>query len=121
FRNERPWRALARLDLAVSLRAGSPRARLGFALLFLGFSVAAWGIGSRDPLETRAQAFVAFVLACTGLGAWSAWRAAGDPPAATRPLPLALADAWRARAIPMLVALGLVLILQAIVSVPLPL
>ncbi len=120
FRGERPWRALARLDGAVSLRAGSPRARLGFALLFLGLSVVAWWLGSRDPLETRAQAFAAFVLACTGLGAWSAWRAAGDPPAAVRPLPLTLADAWRARAVPMLLAIGVVLVLQVVVSVSLP-
>ena len=120
FRKESRGRALARLDRIVSLRAGSPRARLGFALLFLGLSVAAWGFPGRDPLETRAQAFAAFMLACTGLGAWAAWRAAGDPPAAVRPLPLSLADAWRARAVPMLLAIGVVLALQAIVAAPLP-
>jgi hypothetical protein len=120
FRSEARWRALARLDRMVSWRAGSPRARLGVALLFLGLSVAAWGFGSRDPLETRAQAFAAFMLACTGLGAWAAWRAAGDPPAAVRSLPLALADAWRARAVPLLLAIGIVLALQAVVAAPLP-
>ncbi len=120
FRSEPAWRALARLDRTVSLRAGSPRARLGFALLFLGLSVAAWGAGGRDPLETRALAFAAFAVACTGLGAWAAWRAAGDPPAAVRPLPLGLADAWRARAIPLFSAIGVALALQTVVSAPLP-
>jgi hypothetical protein len=120
FRGESRWRALARLDRLVSWRAGSPRARLGLALGCLGLSVAAWGFGSRNPLETRAQAFAAFMLACTGLGAWAAWRAAGDPPAAVRSLPLVLADAWRARALPLLVAIGLVLVLQTAVAAPLP-
>ena len=120
FRGESRWRALARLDRIVSLRAGSPRARLGVALLFLALSVAAWGIGSRNPLETRAQAFAAFAIACTGLGAWAAWRAAGDPPAAVRPLPLSLADAWRARAIPLFMLIGGVLAIQTVVAAPLP-
>ncbi len=120
FRSESRWRALARLDRMVSRRAGSPRARLGLSLIFLGLSVAAWFLRSREPLETRAQAFAVFMLACTGLGAWAAWRAAADPPAAVRPLPLALADAWRARAVPMLLAIGVVLALQAVVAVPLP-
>jgi hypothetical protein len=121
FRSESRWRALARLDWSVSLRAGSPRARLGFACLFLVLSVAAWPIGSADPLETRAQSFAAFTLACTGLGAWAAWRAAADPPAAMRPLPLVLSDAWRARALPLLALLAAMLALQVLVSAPLPL
>ena len=121
FRAESAWRALARLDTQVSWRAGSPRARLTFALVFLALACAAWFVGSANPLETRAQAFAAFVVACAGLGAWAAWRAAGDPPAAVRPLPLALSDAWRARAIPMFITIGIVLVVQAVVAVPLPL
>jgi hypothetical protein len=120
FRAESPWRALARLDRTVSRRAGSPRARLGFAFFFLTLSVAAWAIGSPEPLETRAQSFAAFTLACAGLGAWAAWRAAGDPPAAVRPLPLVLGDAWRARALPLFAVVAVVLALQAVVAGPLP-
>ena len=113
------WRALARLDRAVSLRAGAPRGRLGFALLFLTLSVGAWFVG-REPLEQRAQAFAAFTLACTGLGAWAAWRAAGDPSSAVRALPLSLTDAWRARAVPLAVGLGAVLLLHALVPAQVP-
>jgi hypothetical protein len=113
------WRALARLDRSVSLRAGSPRARLGFALLFLLSSVVAWFAG-RELLEARALAFAAFSIACTGLGAWAAWRAAGDPPSALRALPFSLGDAWRARAIPLGVVLGAVLLLHALLPPGVP-
>jgi hypothetical protein len=113
WRSVARWRALARLDRGVSLRAGSPRARLLFAIAFLGASVAAWFAG-RELLERRAIAFAAFTVACTGLGAWAAWRAAGDPPSTLRALPLSLADAWRARAIPLGVVLGVALLLHAL-------
>ena len=114
FRSVPRWRALARLDRAVSLRAGSPRARLVFTALALALSVAAWFVGG-DPREQRAQAFAGFSLACAMLGAWAAWRAAGDPPSAVRPLPLSLADSWRARALPMALLLGATLLLHATV------
>lgn len=119
FRSEPRWRALARLDRAVSLRAGSPRARLVFTALALALSVAAWFVGA-DPREQRAQAFAGFSLACAMLGAWAAWRAAADPPSAVRPLPLTLADAWRARALPMFALLGVALVLHATLP-PVPL
>jgi hypothetical protein len=119
FRAESRWGALARLDRAVSLRAGSPRARLGFALVALAASLAPW-FSVREPLQARALAFAAFALACTELGAWAAWRAAGDPASAVRPLPLSLGDAWQARARPLLAALGLVLLAHALLSTPLP-
>src|SRR5262249_48506341 len=109
----------ARPDRAVSGLAGSPRARLAFTFALLVLSVAAWFLG-RDPREQRAQAFAGFSLACALLGAWAAWRAAGDPPTALRPLPLSLADSWRARAFPMFLLLGTVLALHALVpAVPL--
>jgi len=114
FRTGARWGALARLDRAVSLRSGSPRARLGFTATALVLSVAAWFVGA-DPREQRAQAFAGFSLACAMLGAWAAWRAAADPPSAVRPLPLTLADAWRARATPMFVLLGVTLALHATV------
>ena len=114
FRTGSRWGALARLDRAVSLRSGSPRARLGFTATALVLSVAAWFVGA-DPREQRAQAFAGFSLACAMLGAWAAWRAAADPPSAVRPLPLTLADAWRARATPMFVLLGVTLALHATV------
>jgi hypothetical protein len=114
FRAESRWRALARLDRAVSFRAGSPRARLVFTALALVASVVAWFLGL-DPREQRAQAFAGFSLACAMLGAWAAWRAAADPPSAVRPLPVTLADSWRARAIPMFVLLGATLVLHATV------
>jgi hypothetical protein len=120
FRSEPAWRALARLDRSVSLRAGSPRARLVLALLALAASIAVWFVSHRHPLETRALSFAGFTLACAGLGAWAAWRAAGDPAAAIRPLPLSLADAWRARALPLFALLTLALLLQAAVALPLP-
>ena len=120
FRTESRWRSLARLDRAVSLRAGSPRARLVLALVALAASVAVWFVSRRSPLETRALAFAGFSLACAGLGAWAAWRAAGDPAAAIRPLPLSLGDAWRARALPLCALLVLALLLQAAVALPLP-
>jgi len=114
FRREARWRSLARLDRIVSLRAGSPRARVAFTALLLVLSLVAWFAGS-DPREQRAQAFAGLSLACALLGAWAAWRAAGDPPPALRPLPLSLADSWRARALPMLALLGVVLALHATV------
>jgi hypothetical protein len=120
FRAEARWRALARLDRTVSLRPGSPRARLAFAAIFFIVSTLVWLSVGRDPLETRALAFAAFTLACAGLGAWAAWRAAGDPPPAVRPLPLTLADAWRARAVPMLAVIGVALLLQAVCAAPMP-
>jgi hypothetical protein len=118
FRTGPRWRALARLDRAVSLRAGSPRARLVFTALALALSVVAWWVGV-DPREQRAQAFAGFSLACAMLGAWAAWRAAADPPSAVRPLPLTLADAWCARALPMFALLGVTLLLHATVP-PVP-
>ena len=120
FRTESCWRALARLDRTVSLRAGSPRARLGLALLALVASIGVWFVSHRDPLESRALSFAGFIMACAALGAWAAWRAAGDPAPAIRPLPIALGDAWRARALPLFVMLGLTLALQACVALPLP-
>jgi len=119
FRNESRWRALARLDRAVSSRAGSPRARLLFAAGFLVLSVAAWSL-SRDLSAARAQAFAAFTIACAELGAWAAWRAAGDPATALRPLPISLADAWSARAWPLLAAVAAVLVLHALVPQGVP-
>ncbi len=119
WRTRSRWSALARLDQAVSLRAGSPRARLMFSLAFLALSVAAWFMG-REPLQLRAQAFAAFTIACAGLGAWAAWRAAGDPPSTLRALPLSLGDAWRGRAWPLLGVIGLVLVLHAAIPPALP-
>lgn len=120
FRTEPAWRALARLDRSVTRRAGSPRARVVLALVALAVSVAVWFVPNRHPLELRALSFAGFLLACTGLGAWAAWRASGDPASAVRPLPIVLADAWRARAVPLLALLGLALLLQATVALPLP-
>src|SRR5262249_52001232 len=81
FRAESRWRALARLDRAVSLRAGPPRARLVFIVLALVASIVAWFVGV-DPREQRAQAFAGFSIACAMLGVWATWRAAADPPSA---------------------------------------
>jgi hypothetical protein len=114
FRAASRWRALAHLDRTVSLRSGQPRARLVLTALALAVSVAAWFVGA-DPREQRAQAFAGFSLACAMMGAWAAWRAAADPPSAVRPLPLSLADAWRARALPMFLLLGAMLVLHATV------
>jgi len=119
FRSEAPHRALARLDRAVSLRAGSPRARLTFALTAMVASLVPW-FAMPEPLQARALAFAAFALACAELGAWAAWRAAGDPASAVRPLPLSLGDAWLARARPLALALGAVLLVHALLAGPLP-
>jgi len=112
FRREPRWRALARLDRLVSRRTGPSRVRLVVAGAFLVLSVGAWG-AREQPLEARALAFGAFALVCAELGAWAAWRAAGDPAPAVRPLPLSLADAWRARAWPLALVLGGALLLHA--------
>ena len=121
FRTESRWRALARLDRAVSSRAGSPRGRLLFAGAFLLLSVAAWSL-THDLSQARAQAFAALMVSCAELGAWAAWRAAGDPATALRPLPLSLSDAWRARAWPLLAVIAAVLVLHALLpqGVPAP-
>jgi hypothetical protein len=119
WRRESRWGSLARLDRGVSLRAGSPRARLAFAAAFLALSLAAWFVG-REPLASRALAFAAFTIACTGLGAWAAWRAAGDPPSALRALPFSLGDAWRARAFPLALVFGAVLVLHALLPPGVP-
>jgi hypothetical protein len=119
FRTESRWRALARLDRAVSSRAGSPRARLLFAAAFLLLSAAAWSL-THDLSQARAQAFAALMVSCAELGAWAAWRAAGDPAAALRPLPLSLFDAWRARAWPLLAVVAAVLVLHALLPQGIP-
>jgi hypothetical protein len=119
FRVESRPGALARLDRAVSLRAGSPRLRLAFASAALATSFAAWFAAS-EPFQARALAFAAFALAFTELGAWAAWRAAGDPAPAVRPLPLSLGDSWRARAWPLLLVLIVALVVHALVAAPLP-
>ncbi|HEY6195396.1 MAG TPA: hypothetical protein VI504_10165, partial [Candidatus Eisenbacteria bacterium] len=41
-------------------------------------------------------------------------------PRRSPPLPLGLADAWRARAIPLFGVIGIALVLQTVVSAPLP-
>lgn len=120
FRTQPRWRAIAALDLLVSLRADAPRARLVGAALALALSVAVWFVSHRHPLETRALSFGAFTLACSGLGAWAAWRAASDPPSAVRPLPITLIDAWRARALPLCGVLAVALLLPLVVAMPLP-
>jgi len=119
FRTESRWRALARIDRAVSSRAGSPRARLLFAAAFLLLSAAAWSL-THDLSQARAQAFAALMVSCAELGAWAAWRAAGDPATALRPLPLSLADAWRARAWPLLAIVAAALVLHALLPQGIP-
>ena len=120
FRKQSRWRAIAAVDLLVSLRASAPRARLLGASLALALSVAVWFVSDRHPLEIRALSFGAFALACSGLGAWAAWRAASDPPAAVRPLPITLWDSWRGRALPLSGVLAVALLLPLAVALPLP-
>ncbi|MFN8589105.1 MAG: hypothetical protein U0704_15040 [Candidatus Eisenbacteria bacterium] len=96
WRDEAPWRALQRLDLLVTRRATAPRARMGFALALVGVSLSAW-LADVPPVQRRALAFAAFLPAAALFGAWSLQRASGDPASALRPLPLSLADTWRAR------------------------
>jgi hypothetical protein len=92
-----------------------------FAGAFLLLSVAAWSL-THDLSQARAQAFAALMVSCAELGAWAAWRAAGDPATALRPLPLSLSDAWRARAWPLLAVIAVVLALHALLpqGVPAP-
>jgi hypothetical protein len=92
-----------------------------FAGAFLLLSVAAWSL-THDLSQARAQAFAALMVSCAELGAWAAWRAAGDPATALRPLPLSLSDAWRARAWPLLAVIAAVLVLHALLpqGVPAP-
>lgn len=94
FRAEPAWRALARLDAALSTRRGAPAVRLVLAWSLWAMSVALALVPGRDP---RVVAFAAFLLGCTEWGAWAAWRASGDPASTLRALPFGLGDAWRAR------------------------
>jgi hypothetical protein len=97
WRREPAWRALARLDALVSWRGAAPRARLAWVALGLLAGFAAW-LAPAPPLTRRALAFAGFLPACAMLGAWAIVRTCAEAEVALRPLPLALRDAWRARA-----------------------
>ena len=112
WRREPAWRAIARLDLAMSLRRSPARPRLAAALLLLAASALAW-LAPAPPAVRRALAFAAFAPACAALGAWAIARTCSDPPAAIRSLPLSWRPLWRARATALLVVLGAVVLLQA--------
>lgn len=100
FRVEPAWRALARLDAALSTRRGAPAVRLTLAWTLWIMSVALTLLPGPDP---RVVAFAAFLLGCAEWGAWAAWRASGDPASTLRALPFGLGDAWRARMVPAVV------------------
>lgn len=110
------WRALVRLDTHITSRSNVLRARLAVGVGALGVGVLVWSAHGRSALEAQAIAFAAFLVACSQWGAWAALRAAGDPPAALRPLPLSLADRWRARAVLLLAPVLLALLLPVVLA-----
>ncbi len=93
-----PWHALMRLDARVTARAADLRGRLAIGVLLLVLGAFAWIAPERPASERQALAFAGFLVACSQWGAWAARRAAGDPIASLRALPLPLVDRWRARA-----------------------
>ncbi len=118
-RAEGGWRALQRLDLLLTRTPGPSQARMVTALALVGVSLAAW-FAAAEPLQRRALAFAAFLPAATSLGAWAITRACGDPAAAVRPLPLSLADAWRARFVTIAAVLGAAIVANALLAAGLP-
>ena len=118
WRAEPAWRALARLDAATTARPGPLRARAAWALAFAAASLAAWA-SPAPALEARAQAFVLFMCGCALLGAWALAAAAGGPAPILRPLPLSLADAWRARALPLALLVVAALLAHGVLALPL--
>jgi len=104
WRTGSPARALRRLDALASVRATPARSRLAVAGLFALAGLLVWFDGA-EPLLRRAQAFACFLPAAASLGAWALRRACAEPADLHRPLPLSLRDAWRARALPLLLAL----------------
>ncbi|MEY4373906.1 MAG: hypothetical protein RL760_72, partial [Candidatus Eisenbacteria bacterium] len=108
------WRALARLDVRLTARSNALRAQLQAGVVALLVGATAWRASGRPALELQAIAFGAFLVACSQWGAWAALRAAGDPPATLRPLPLTLADRWRARAALLSIAVAASLLLPVL-------
>ena len=114
-----PASALRRLDAHATSRATAARARLAGAGLLALAGLLVWFDGA-EPLLRRAQAFACFVAAAAALGAWAIRRACAEPADLHRPLPLSLADAWRARAMPMLGALLALAAANALAAAGLP-
>ncbi|MBI5170317.1 MAG: hypothetical protein HZA61_12585 [Candidatus Eisenbacteria bacterium] len=120
WRAEGGWRALQRLDLTLTRTPGPAQPRMASALALVGVSLAMW-FAAAEPLQRRALAFAAFLPAATALGAWAITRTCGDPAAAMRPLPLSLADTWRARFVTLAAVLGAALVANALLAAGLPL
>lgn len=106
WRSASPASALAALDRRASGRAGPSRTRLRAAAALALLMLLAWGSGA-PPLLARAQSFAAFMLVSAALGAWAIARAADMPASFQRPLPIAPAHTWRARALPLAAAVAL--------------
>lgn len=111
FTTRSRWRALANLDARITPRVRALRDRLGVGGLVLLAGALLWRVPGRPEAERQAVAFAAFLIASAQWGAWAVRRAAGDPVATLRALPLSLADRWRARALLLSgpIAFGLVL------------
>ncbi len=119
WRAEGPARALARVDALATLRGTPARARLATGAVFVLAGLLAWFDGA-EPVLRRAQAFVFFLPAAVALGAWAIHRACAEPADLQRPLPLGLRAAWRARALPMALALAATGVLNAAAATGLP-
>jgi hypothetical protein len=119
WRAEPAWRALARLDGLSAWRRSAARTRLLLAASWFAAGGAAW-FAPAPPLTQRALAFAAFAGGAATLGAWAIARTCADPPSALRPLPLRVADPWRARAARVTLVLAAVSVLDALLAWSLP-
>jgi hypothetical protein len=119
WRGGTPATALRRLDALAAARPTAARARLVVAGLLALAGWLAWFDGA-EPSLRRAQAFASFAAASGALGAWAVRRACDAPPDLHRPLPVGLADAWRARALPLLGGIVALAVLHALAAHGLP-
>lgn len=119
WRSEPAWRALARLDGLASRRPSAARARMALAALCFAAGVAAW-FAPAPALTRRALSYAAFAWGAATLGAWAIARTCADPPPAMRPLPMRVADSWRARATRVVLVLVAVSALDALLAWSLP-
>ncbi|MCC6348431.1 MAG: hypothetical protein IT347_02435 [Candidatus Eisenbacteria bacterium] len=114
-----PARALRRLDRLASARPGPSRVRLAFVAVLALAGLAAWFDGA-EPMLRRAQAFALFLPVSASLGLWAIRRACAEPADLHRPLPISLADAWGARALPLGAALAAIAAANALAAAGLP-
>jgi hypothetical protein len=97
------WHAVAAKDRLLLMRSPALRTRLTIAFALVVLAGAAWTL-PQPALVRAALSFAAYLAAMGTLGLLAGALVGGDPPAFWRPLPLRLADGWRARALGLAIA-----------------